>query len=293
MVFFLLSSLLPLLILIYITFQYVLPNLTPDQIGALRGWFTGGVLVMLVFPLMGFMIMSRWMVSLENLTKEVTMKSSEIMEGQKESRDENEIASLKHIFSRLYHEFQGKMSQLDEYSEKLIEANQKLSGLSLTDELTSLYNRRCFDIRTRDEMSRADRYGHELSVIMIDVDDFKRYNDAFGHHTGDKLLQDIARLIRKNTRESDVAFRYGGDEFAVLLPNASLKMAENTANRLVSATSSHQFEDKEKRSLGKITISCGVACYSEHSQDLVKAADSLMLKAKNEGKDRVVRAAEI
>ena len=290
MVFFLLSSLIPLLILIYIVFQYILPLLRPDQVEALRGWFTGGILVMLLFPLLGFVVMSQWMVSLENLTKEVRSKSTQIMEEQREPGEENEIFSLKHAFTGLYDELQEKMNQLDEYSKKLLESNQKLSELSLTDELTSLYNRRYFDMKLNEEMIRAERYGHGLALIMLDVDDFKQYNDTFGHQNGDKLLKGLGRLIRERTRQSDVCFRYGGDEFAILLLECNVETAEQVADRMVKAVSNHPFENIEKLSSGKVTISCGVASHAEHKRDFVEKADSLLLKAKEEGKDRAIGA---
>lgn len=294
MVFFLLSSLLPLIILLYITFQYVLPLLSPNQIDALRGWFNGGILAMLLFPLLGFVMMSQWMASLESLTREVKEKSVEVLEERFENtvhvNDENEISSLQSMFSVLYSELQEKMGQLDEYSKKLIETNQKLSELSIKDELTTLYNRRYFDVRLKEEINRADRYNHDLSIVMIDIDDFKKYNDTFGHQIGDVVLREIGILVRNNIRQSDIAFRYGGDEFSILLPETNGHMAAMIAERLVTILEKHAFVAAEALKPGQVTISCGVADYANHDQDFVMQADRLLLKAKSEGKARVLGA---
>ncbi len=288
MVFFLLSSLLPLIILLYITFQYVLPLLDPGQIERLRGWFTGGILTMLLFPLLGFVMMSQWMISLESLTREVKEKSVEVLEERLDDTinitEENEILSLQCMFSGLYNELQEKMGQLDDYSKKLIETNQKLSELSITDELTTLYNRRYFDIRLKEEMNRADRYSHDLSIIMVDVDDFKTYNDTFGHMIGDIVLRELGMLIHKGIRQSDIAFRYGGDEFAILLPESNEQMAAAVAGRLIVTLEKHSFATAKKLTTGQVTISCGVAAYTNNSHDFVTQADKLLLRAKNEGK---------
>jgi diguanylate cyclase (GGDEF)-like protein len=154
--------------------------------------------------------------------------------------------------------------------------------------LTSLYNRRSFDLRLIEETSRADRYKEELSLIMIDFDDFKQYNDTYGHQTGDKLLKELAYIIRKSIRDSDSAFRYGGDEFTVLLPVCDIKNAEHVAQRLVEKVSIHQFKNIEGQRLDRVTISCGVACYKGKLEAFVAEADKHLFAAKTSGKGLIV-----
>ncbi len=287
-VFFLLSSTLPILLMIYITFQKVIPILMPEQITDLKSTFTYGVLVMLLPPLLSFILGSKWVGSVEALSNEIKSKSIQIMGEGHDFNDENEIAIINQGFSELHDELQSKMSMLNEVSKKLIDSNVRLKELATTDELTSLHNRRYFDLRLMEETSRSDRYKQDLSLIMIDFDDFKRHNDAYGHQTGDKLLQDMAHLIRKSIRKSDMAFRYGGDEFAVLTPGCEITKAKHLAKGLVKRVSNHQFENLEEQPLERITISCGVACYDGSLKEFVAEADKNLFAAKNTGKGHVV-----
>jgi len=287
-VFFILSSILPLLLMVFIIFKHVMPLLMPDQITALKTTFTYGVLIMLLPPLLSFILGSKWVSSVESLSKEIKSKSIQIVGERHDFNDENEFAIIHQGFSELHDELQNKMDMLNEVSKKLIESNVRLKELATTDELTSLYNRRYFDLRLAEETSRSDRYKQKLSFIMIDFDDFKRHNDTYGHQTGDKLLRDMANLIRISIRKSDMVFRYGGDEFAVLVPGCDINKAEYLATGLVKRISNHQFENVEGEPLEKITISCGVACYDGNTTAFVAEADKRLFTAKNAGKGLVV-----
>ena len=287
-VFFFLSSTFPLLLLIFIIYQHVIPALMPDQINDLRGLFTYGVLVMLLPPFLGFALGSIWISSIETISEDIKSKSVQIIGEKEEFNDENEFAIIQQSFNVLHNEIQSKVNELSEVSKKLIDSNIKLKELAITDELTSLYNRRSFDLRLIEETSRADRYKQELSLIMIDLDDFKRHNDTYGHQTGDKLLKKLADMIQKSMRKSDSVFRYGGDEFAVLLPVCDIKNAEHVAQRLVEKVSIHQFKNVEGQRLDKVTISCGVACYKGKLEAFVAEADKHLFTAKTSGKGLVV-----
>ncbi len=287
-VFFFLSSTFPLLLLIFIIYQHVIPALMPDQINDLRGLFTYGVLVMLLPPFLGFALGSIWISSIETISEDIKSKSVQIIGEKEEFNDENEFAIIQQSFNVLHNEIQSKVNELSEVSKKLIDSNIKLKELAITDELTSLYNRRSFDLRLIEETSRADRYKQELSLLMIDLDDFKRYNDTYGHQTGDKLLKELADMIQKSMRKSDSVFRYGGDEFAVLLPVCDIKNAEHVSQRLVEKVSIHQFKNVEGQRLDKVTISCGVACYKGKLEAFVAEADKHLFTAKTSGKGLVV-----
>jgi PleD family two-component response regulator len=181
----------------------------PDQINGLTSIFTYGVLVMLLPAFLSFALGSKWISSIETISEDIKSKSVQIIGKKKEFHVENEFENIQQNFNVLYDEFQSKINELNEVSKKLIYSNSKFKKLALTDELTSLYNRRSFDLRMIEETSRANRHKQELSLIMIDLDDFKRHNDTHGHQTGDKLLKELADIIRKTMRESDSAFRYG------------------------------------------------------------------------------------
>ena len=171
----------------------------------------------------------------------------------------------------------------------------KVERLAATDGLTGLYNVRYFYQALEKELERSRRYGHPCSLIMLDLDDFKKYNDRYGHLAGDDLLRELADLIRSTTRETDTAARYGGEEFVVILPETNGDQAVALAERLRETVREHKFVVREGQRLGRITVSLGVATYPGGAQDvegLVEAADMALLQAK-ERKDRVCVAANL
>lgn len=283
-VFYVLSSTIPLLVLIYIIFQYAIPVLMPAQIAYLKNTFTNGLLVMLIPTILSISLGYWWIRSIESVAKDIKSKTTQIMGEQPEFTGENEFESINLNFNNLHDELQNKMNQLNEVSKKLIDSNLELKKLATTDGLTALYNRRYFDSRLVEETSRSDRYKQELSLIMIDLDDFKKHNDTHGHQTGDKILLKMADLIRKSTRKSDMVFRYGGDEFAVLVPGCDLKKAEHLAIELGKKVSNYQFDTFDGQPLDRITISAGVACYNGNLEAFVTEADQHLLAAKSAGK---------
>jgi diguanylate cyclase (GGDEF)-like protein/PAS domain S-box-containing protein len=157
------------------------------------------------------------------------------------------------------------------------------------DPLTGLFNRRYLDEALQNELVRARREGSDVSLIMIDIDNFKEINDLFGHSGGDQVLQRLAQYLKENTRRTDVACRYGGDEFMILLPEAPAGTAFQRAEAL-----SHNFESEKTIYSGmKIpcTLSIGIAQYPLHGNtglELLTAVDNAMYDAKDLGKNRVV-----
>jgi len=290
--FFILSSTIPMLLMIFIIFQYVIPMLMPDQTTDLMVIFTYGVLGMLVPVLLSLAVGSRWFRSVETLTKDIQSKSIQMIGERYELKDESELAIIHQSFNDLHYELQNKMDQLNEVSKKLMDSNFKLKEQATTDELTFLFNRRYFDVRLAEEANRSDRYKQKLCLIMIDFDDFKQYNDLYGHQTGDTLLREMANLIRNSVRKSDMVFRYGGDEFAVLVLGCDLKTAGHVAQELVKKVSNHQFEDLRGQALKGITISCGVAYYDGKLEEFVAEADKQLFAAKSAGKGIVVSQKE-
>ena len=161
--------------------------------------------------------------------------------------------------------------------------------LASTDGLTEVYNHRTFQERLTQEIARANRYGRPLSLLMIDVDHFKAYNDTYGHPEGDIVLQDLARLLREVSRNSDTVARYGGEEFAVILPETDGVNAQKIGQRLREQVEGYLFPGKELMPGGTLTISIGVATHAPAcSRDaLLQAADTALYTAKREGRNRV------
>ena len=160
-----------------------------------------------------------------------------------------------------------------------------LEQLAQTDSLTGLYNHRFFHERLRAELLRAGRAGDSVSVVMLDIDDFKRLNDIHGHGMGDQVLVGLSDMLRRTVRRSDVVCRLGGEELAVILPSSEVKAALGLAGRLRAALADADF------AVGRVSISVGVAVGPEHAanpRELAWCAEAAMMTAKAQGKDRVV-----
>jgi diguanylate cyclase (GGDEF)-like protein len=172
--------------------------------------------------------------------------------------------------------------------------HEELERLSGTDRLTELYNHGYLHQRLDEEIERAMRFGHRLSVIMLDIDDFKQFNDRFGHPKGDMVLKAVSSVIRQNLREIDVAARYGGEEFVVVLPETDVAGALAVAERIRTSMEEYPHIADEQGERVTQTVSLGVATYPLHASDgasLIEAADQAMYRAKRAGKNRVVVAA--
>jgi diguanylate cyclase (GGDEF)-like protein len=180
---------------------------------------------------------------------------------------------------------------LERRDARLNETLEKLRALAVTDALTGLYNRRYFWDALEREFIAARRKPSVLSVILIDLDHFKHVNDEWGHEAGDRVLQAASDLLRSHIRGSDIAVRYGGEEFAVLLPGTGVAVAEERAEELRREMEALQIDYNGTRI--RITLSAGVAestAAAEDGRDLMKRADEALYTAKAAGRNRVVRA---
>lgn len=178
--------------------------------------------------------------------------------------------------------------QLMASQELLRRSLASLEVLSVTDGLTGLHNRRSFEEKLKEEFERARRYNLPLSLLMLDADRFKEFNDSCGHPAGDHLLKEIALILKQSARANDLVARYGGDEFAVILPNTDSKVAFHLAERLRRATKMLCAEGRP------VTISVGVAAMKPEIQDphaLLVAADNALYDAKRKGRNRVSHTA--
>jgi diguanylate cyclase (GGDEF)-like protein len=174
--------------------------------------------------------------------------------------------------------------EVAELIEELKLNNHTLEKIAVTDTLTCLFNRYHFNKRANDEIARAKRYGESLSLIMYDLDHFKRVNDTWGHPTGDTVLKHTAAIVAEQIRDPDTLFRWGGEEFLILAPHTSLGGAVHLAEKVRNAISAATFPD-----VGKVTASFGVAEWEQgqSSEVWLHHADQALYCAKNGGRDRV------
>ena len=179
-------------------------------------------------------------------------------------------------------------SELDIRIKKALEHAQT-KRLAYTDGLTSLDNYRSFHARLQQEVDRANRYHRPLSLIMLDIDYFKEYNDLHGHPQGDITLAQVAKVLKRVSRASDIVARYGGEEFAIILPETDKTSAEALGNRLREEIERHEFPGEEELSRKALTVSVGIASHTPPGtkEDLVEAADVVLYEAKRTGRNRV------
>ncbi len=167
--------------------------------------------------------------------------------------------------------------------------NAQLYAQAVTDGLTGLYVRRYFDLRMDEEFAQAKRYGRSFSLLLFDIDHFKKFNDTHGHQTGDEVLKQFAALLGRNTRQSDICCRYGGEEMTVVLPETGMEEAALLASKLCAQIRSQVFTGTDAQEL-HVTTSIGVAAFDVVLEDagaMVAAADRALYQAKELGRNRV------
>jgi diguanylate cyclase (GGDEF)-like protein len=166
--------------------------------------------------------------------------------------------------------------------------NARLYRYAVTDEMTRLYNHRYFQQRLDEELMRATRYDNQVSLLILDVDHFKNFNDTYGHPEGDRVLKIVARLIEKSIREVDIAARYGGEEFVVICPEKNGEGSLVPAERIRSAIADYDFRIDGKPV--PITVSVGIACFPDQAKsktELIQRSDYALYYAKENGRNRV------
>lgn len=164
---------------------------------------------------------------------------------------------------------------------------------SLVDELTGIYNRRALYRILDQEIRRAERFNHPLTIIMADIDFFKKYNDTNGHVAGDGLLQKISKIMGNKIRDVDTLGRYGGEEFLIILPETSHQGAARVAERIRKTIEETKFKGQESQPKKKITISMGLVTFHgeyKNKTHLINSADELLYKAKELGRNQLIKA---
>lgn len=179
--------------------------------------------------------------------------------------------------------------KLQKYADELADLNHKLTKLSITDALTGALNRRQFDVQMEHELQRSQRFGKTFSLVMFDIDHFKQFNDYYGHQAGDQVLINICQFVKTEIRKTDRLYRYGGEEFTLILPETDLRNASFLTEKLRKQIAQNNVE-YQGNNLPRITASFGVASYSQQIQEpahLIHAADKALYHAKNSGRNCV------
>lgn len=181
------------------------------------------------------------------------------------------------------------MLRIKALQDKINGKRKELEALSMTDDLTGLFNHRAMQQRLKDEFLRAQRYNDPLSVLMIDVDFFKKVNDKHGHLFGDHVLHELAKVLGTCVREIDIVARYGGEEFMVILPQTHFSGSLAVAERIWTTVARHPFVQDQASE--PVTVSIGIAFYPNKSvanaEQLVAFADQALYQAKREGRNRI------
>ena len=265
---------------------------SPVSLAALS--LTIGVPAAVVLSIAAFSLMYRSLARLAETTRSAAAIMAEMHPGEEgalpaaEAGDEAEMISS--YVTDMIGELRKRLGDVDQYAKDLHQANKRLVEMAVNDGLTGLYNQKHVKHVLATELDRAIRYKHQLSVLMLDVDNFKAFNDAYGHVQGDKALKDVSLMIRENIRRVDVASRYGGEEFLIIVPETSLAEAKAVAERIRKAVEKHPFDAGQAVKPGRLSISIGVSAYLGNpvtDQELISLADARLYEAKRAGKNRV------
>jgi diguanylate cyclase (GGDEF)-like protein len=201
-----------------------------------------------------------------------------------------ELGKLNLTYEQLTVELKQAKEKAEKFAHELKDANEKLREMAFRDGLTGLYNHRYFQDLMDNELSRSQRYKKPFSLMILDLDHFKKINDEYGHPVGDIVLKDVSKAIENTIRDSDFAARYGGEEFAVVLPETELRGAAILAERLRKAI--EQLEIDTNGCRVDVTVSVGVTCYHPSTAKIEKSeiftqADNALYKSKNKGRNMI------
>ncbi|MBK7947667.1 MAG: diguanylate cyclase [Deltaproteobacteria bacterium] len=210
---------------------------------------------------------------------------------------DDELGLLTHTFNEMMRKLRSNQIEIErdrirlaEKNEELQSANEVLSQLSITDGLTKLHNHRYFQDHLTREIKRVSRTNSPLSLILIDIDDFKLLNDTHGHAAGDEVLITLATIMNESARESDLIARYGGEEFVILMPNTDLAGAVHLAEKIRMAVESTRLIIGDRMKPTVVTISLGVALFKGNRREFFAEADRALYRAKAAGKNCVIIA---
>ena len=257
-----------------------------------------GVLVMLVCTLLA----SRISTAADDLIAQLAQAFRRVAQGELDlqlpnDRASGDLGTVVRGFNSMVSQLQSSHSETQESLRALQEQNQAfqkqhdaLARLSVTDGLTELKNHRFFQDQLRLEIKRMGRTGEGLSMLILDIDDFKKLNDTYGHAAGDEFLKQLACILKESVRDTDLLARYGGEEFVIITPGTALEGAIVLAEKLRMKVRETSFIVDDSMRPRRMTVSIGVAQYSRSRTELFTAADAALYRAKSAGKDCVVHA---
>ena len=183
------------------------------------------------------------------------------------------------------------LNTLARQNQELDSLNKEFREMAIRDGLTGLFNHRYAKDRLDEEFDRSMRFGRDLTVLFMDLDHFKFFNDTHGHQAGDEILQILAGLMMKNVRESDTLARWGGEEFIVIAPETSEEAGGVLAEKIRKAVAEHAFPNADKQPLGMVSLSIGMSSRSEQTENaekLLRFADDAVYAAKDSGRNRTI-----
>ncbi len=258
--------------------------------------FAADLIAILVFALLGYKITSIVVRPIEQLSAAARrIAQGEFDHQVPEPSQVDEVGLLARTFNDMLRWLHGYQTQIEAANQRLTERNAELQQaketfeqLSITDGLTKLHNHRFFQDHLTREIKRVTRTGEPLSMLLIDIDDFKQLNDRFGHAAGDELLTGLARIMNDTIRESDLLARYGGEEFVVLASDTELLGAYGLAEKIRTAVAENSFILDDSMRPVRATVSIGVARYGGNRKTFFVNADRALYRAKAAGKNCVV-----
>ncbi len=284
---------LPAMFFLYVIITYMFPRFpivasidSPEMITLIIG-----LVAVLTMSLGAFLIMSRSIKGIVNISRE-TESFMGGLEGTKIklTDTDDEVEKISHYVTGMVTEIRSKMIEVNNFTQELAETNKRLAQEVSRDGLTKLYNQSYIKGRLANEFLRARGFKHPLSILMIDLDGFKGYNDSYGHLAGDRTLKTIAQVIMKQTRSVDLPARYGGEEFLVILPEANHQDAQQIAEGIRAEIAKRPLSTRDQQSSTHITASIGIGELKEEissAEDLIAAADKMLYEAKDSGKNKV------
>jgi diguanylate cyclase (GGDEF)-like protein len=251
-------------------------------------------LLVLIFPVT-YVVVHRVVMAINELSRVVRRFASGDLAARSSVRRNDEIGELAKAFHGMAEELGRKHQEIialnADLEERVQRRTRQLRELASREPLTGLYNRRHFNEVLAARFAEAVRYGSDLSCVMMDLDDFKSVNDRFGHHIGDELLVLASLTVSSQLRAADLAARYGGDEFIVLLPQTEADRAQVLAERITDKFAQDLAEKlphiRTSLSIGIVSLADSAA---ESPDDLLRAADEAMYRAKARGKSRIIMA---
>ena len=257
-----------------------------------------GTALTVAFGLLAWMVAARVTQRLQALAEKLYAVSKSDFSGQLPTDvDRGQFEVLYRIFnemvqavSRLRIEYDSNVEALSKQNSGFQKQHESLAKLAVTDGLTELHNHRYFQDQLGREIKRLNRNNKGLSILLIDIDDFKKLNDTYGHAAGDEFLKQLARILKESVRETDLLARYGGEEFVVVAVGTQLEGATLLAEKLRTRVAETSFIVDETMRPRSVTVSIGVAQYVHSRTELFTGADAALYRAKDAGKNCVVAA---